>query len=282
MPPAVPPWDQILQCARQLPATPAILAKLQLLLADVNSDLEAACALLKRDTALAARTIQISNSPYFSPGLPHASLEEAVGCVGYDQICRVVGLTVSSQLFDRDLRHYGIAAERLSENTLVCALAMESLAQFAGVDPRSAYTVGLMRSVGKLVLDRLASEQAREPYPAEGGPPLTAWETVGWGCDNGMVAAFLLEKWLFPEETVEAVRQHYEPSAAAPEAAVSAHLLNLAARIADDLGHGLPGEAPAWNDVAGKLSVAGLNQAEFDLCREDTRAAFDKVRLVLV
>ena len=136
MPPDVPPWDQILLCARQLPATPAILGKLQHLLRDANTDLEDVCTLLKRDTALAARTIQVSNSTYFSPALPHASLEEAVGCVGFDHICKVVGMSISAQLCDRDLRHYGIASDRLAENTLVCALAMESLAQFVGIDPR--------------------------------------------------------------------------------------------------------------------------------------------------
>jgi HD-like signal output (HDOD) protein len=282
LPPNVPPWDQILQCARQLPSTPAILGKLQRLLADANSDLDAVCGLLKRDTALAARTIQISNSPYFSPALPHASLEEAVGCVGYNQICRVVGLTIISQLCERDLRYYGIPAERLFENTVVCALAMESLAQFVGLDPRSAYTTGLMRSVGKLVLDRMAAEDTREPYPAAGGPPLSAWEMVGWACDNGMVAAFLLEKWNFSGETVEAVRQHYEPSVAAADAATSAYLLNFAARIAEDLGYGLPGETSAWESLAEKLPLAGLTEAEFELSREETQMAFEQVRQVLV
>lgn len=282
MPPDVPPWDQILQCARQLPATPAILGKLQLLLADPNSDLEGICSLLKRDTTLAARTIQISNSSFFSPAEPHSSLEEAVGCVGYDPICRVVGLTISSQLCERDLRSYGIPAARLFENTLVCALAMESLAQFVGVDPRAAYTTGLMRSVGKLVLDRLAAVEAREAYPAAGGPPLTAWEMVGWACDNGTVAAFLLEKWNFSGETVEAVRHHYDPSAASPDASAAATLLNLAARLAEDLGHGLPGEAAAWEGLEEKLREAGLTETEFELCREETRAAFAQVRPVLV
>jgi len=282
MPPDVPPWDHILLCARQLPATPAILGKLQHLLRDANTDLEDVCTLLKRDTALAARTIQVSNSTYFSPALPHASLEEAVGCVGFDHICKVVGMSISAQLCDRDLRHYGIASDRLAENTLVCALAMESLAQFVGIDPRSAYTTGLMRSVGKLVLDRLATEQGREPFVAEGGPPLTAWEMVGWACDNGMVAAFLLEKWNFSGETVEAVRQHYEPAAAAADAAAAAFLLNFAARIAEDLGYGLPGESAAWEGLAARLPAAGLTEAEFELCREETRVAFEQVKGVLV
>jgi HD-like signal output (HDOD) protein len=282
MPPDVPPWDQILQCARQLPSTAAILGKLQILLADANSDLEDVCGLLKKDTALAARTIQISNSPFFSPALPHASLEEAIGCVGYNQICKVVGLTITSQLCEHDLRYYGIPSERLFENTVVCALAMESLAQFVGVDPRSAYTTGLMRSVGKLVLDRMAAEGTREPYPAVGGPILSAWEMVGWACDNGMVAAFLLEKWNFSGETVEAVRQHYEPSVASPDAATAAYLLNFAARIAEDLGYGLPGEASAWEGLAEKLPLAGLTEAEFELSREETQMAFEQVRQVLV
>ena len=182
----------MLHFARTLPATPAVLGKLQHLLSDTNSGLDEVCILLKRDMALSARVIQISNSAFFSPALPHTSLEEAVGCVGYDSICKVVGLTVGSQLYDRDLHYCAIPSSRLWENTLVCALAMESLAQFIGIDPRSAYTTGLMRSLGKLVLDRLAAEMKLAPYPAAGEEPLASWETAAFGWDNPGATALLL------------------------------------------------------------------------------------------
>ncbi len=194
----------------------------------------------------------------------------------------MVGLTLSAELFDRELRHYRIPARRLWENTLACALAMESLAQFIGVDPRSAYTTGLMRSVGKLVLNRLAAEESRLPYSGANGVPLTAWERVAWGCDNAAVAGFLLEQWNFSGETVEAIRRHYEPETAFADAAPTAYLLHFAAGIAEDLGHGLPGEAGLWAGRAEKMSAAGLCEAEYALCREETGAAFEQVRHVLV
>ena len=89
-----------------------------------------------------------------------ASIEEAVNRVGFSEVYRLTGLAAAAQFIDRNLSFYGISAEQLRNNTLVVAFAMDSLAKSAGVDARTGYTAGLMRLVGKLVLDQYAKSSS--------------------------------------------------------------------------------------------------------------------------
>jgi HD-like signal output (HDOD) protein len=281
MPAIAPSRVTILRLAQRLPTTPAVLGKLQRLLANTDSDLEEVCKLLKRDLALSVRILRISNSPFYGSSNPHTSLEEAVGCVGFNEIYKVVGLTVTSQLFNCDLRSYGYQADRLWENILCTALAMESLAQFAGINPRSAYTSGLMRSIGKIVLDRLAAEVgvADAAFPADGSTPLCDWERQVFGCDNTFVAALLMKEWNLSEDSISAIRGHYFPEGDS-EGDLPAYVLNLAGTIAQDLGYGLAGEETYWGSLDTKLTRAQIDEGEFALCTAETKMAFETVRKI--
>ena len=272
---AVPlPRAKILSLAQKLPATACVLGKLQRLLADSNAGMDEICELLKRDTALAARILRISNSPYFGSATPNSSLEEAVGCVGYDEIYKVVGLTVSAHLLGKELVHYGYSAQRLWENTLGTALAMESLAQFVGVNPRGAYTAGLLRSMGKIVLNLSANESPAgvTPFPASGHSVLGDWERAVWGWDSSAVTLLLLEQWNFSPETCSAVRGYLFPETT-PVAEVGPSLLNLAGGVAHSLGVGLAGEQSYWRQHPETFSRTQLTASDLELCTDETRLA---------
>ena len=265
--------------AANLPAAAAVLSQLQRLLQDGSTSLEDVCGLLKRDMSLTARILQLSNSSYFAPGIPIASLEEAVGFVGYDEIYRIAGVVVGIQLTQKDLCLYGCSAGRLWENTLCGAFAMESLAQFASVNPRLAYTAGLMRSMGKVVLDVMGSDAApaRGHFDADSSRPLGEWEQETFGCDSQAAGALLLEEWNFPPEIFEAVRHHANPEECGTPMAYGP-LLNLAAGMAEELGHPLPGEQPYWSGKGARLAAAGLSGGDLDLCRAETQLSLDRLK----
>lgn len=268
-----------MQRAANLPAAAVVLSQLQRLLQDRNTALEEVCDLLKRDMSLTARILQLSNSSYFAPGIPIASLEEAVGFVGYDEIYRIAGLVVGMQMTQRDLRMYGCSAGHLWENTLCGAFAMESLAQFAGVNPRLAYTAGLMRSMGKVVLERLGAEAAgtQRHFDPQCDLSLGEWEQETFGCDSPAAGALLLEEWNFPPEIFEAVRHHANPEESGMEMAYIP-LLNLAACMAEELGHPLPGEQPYWRRKDARLASAGLSGADMTLCQAETQLSLDRLK----
>ena len=235
--------EMLLHVVKTLPAAPRIMSQLGHLLLDPNSDMGEITNLLRADAALTARIIRISNSAVYNTGQPHGSLEEALARVGYTEVYRLVGLAAIAQMGDYELPLYGISGAALRENSLLTALIIENLADAAQIDPRVAYTAGLLRSVGKNALDRLARNGSpTQSYPGRESGQLGDWETSRLGLNNCEAAAMILREWRFPNAMVEAIRDHYRPSSAS----LFARLLNLAAGAAERGGHGLPGENDYW------------------------------------
>ncbi len=274
------PREKLLRVAQQLPASARVLAQLGQLLMDVNSGLEEIAALLKRDTALAARVIRISNSAAYGTGGGIASIEDAVGRVGFAEVYRLTGFASATQVFDHDLTVYGVAGGVLRANTLLTALAVEALAKRAAVDSRAAYTAGLMRLVGKVVLDRIGRQSlgSGKDFVSAGIASVAEWEEMTFGLTSAQAGAVVLESWNFPASVCVPVRSQLL-EARVPEAhARLTCLLNLAAGIAADAGYRLQGETGYWEITPEKLQTAGLSATLFKECVEDARAGFEQIR----
>jgi HD-like signal output (HDOD) protein len=137
--------DEIGSVVDSLPVAPRILAELAPQLQQTDVHVEDIAALMRRDAGLTARLIAAANSAAYVGAEPSVSLEEAVARIGYRETYRIVGAVVSSQLSNESLHFYGMKPQRLSDNALFIALVMEELAGGAGLDPRAAYTIGLLR-----------------------------------------------------------------------------------------------------------------------------------------
>ncbi len=277
---SVQPREKILKIAQQIPASAQVLAQLGQLLMDVNSGLDEIAVLLKRDTALAARIIRISNSAAYGSGSRVGSIEEAVGRVGFAEVYRLTGFASAAQVFDHDLSLYGIPSHLLRANTLVVALAVESLAKRVGVDSRAAYTAGLMRSAGKVILDRLgkqASPYTRGFAQSEQANVLE-WEKGLFGSPNQDVAAMVLDAWHFPVSVVQPVREQYLLVKPTGSYARLAQLLNLAVGIAVESGYAFPGEPGYYDITPEKLKAENLTPAVISECAEEARQAFELIK----
>jgi HD-like signal output (HDOD) protein len=254
--------DALLHVVRTLPAAPQILAQLGHLLLDVNSDLSDITALLKRDAALTTRIIRISNSAIYNTGKPFASLEDALARVGFTEVYRLTGFAAAAQLADQKLSFYGVTGAQLRENALLTALIMEKLADAADIDARMAYTAGLLRSTGKIAIDRLAKGGAAGAgFEAGRHDTLTEWEMAYLGLTNVEACGTILSEWRFPVDTVEATRDHYLTRASKFPLT---NLLNLAAGSAERSSYGLPGETRYWDVTPEKLGYAGVDQPQLD------------------
>ncbi len=261
------PREMLLHVVKTLPAAPRIMARLGTLLLDPNSDMGEVTDLLRRDTALTARIIRISNSVIYNTGQPYGSLDESLARVGYMEVYRLVGLAAVAQMGDHLLPLYGVSGARLRENSLLTALVVEGLAGCVGLDTRIAYTAGLLRSIGKIALDRLTRNSAYSgSYRGRESGRLGDWETSFVGLNNCDAAAVILKEWRFPYNTIEAIRDHY---LIAPRVSPLAQLLNLAAGAAERGGHPFPGETDYFPTVlacSGELEISE-DQVNEVLCR---------------
>lgn len=238
------PRETLLHVVKQLPAAPRIMSQLGHLLLDPNSDMGEITELLRRDTALTARIIRISNSAFYNAGQPYGSLDEALARVGYMEVYRLVGLAAVSQMADQDLALYQVSGAQFRENSLLTALVMEVLAGMVQIEPRMAYTAGLLRSVGKIALDRVTRNSSyKGRYDRSAHGRLGDWETQFVGMNNCEAAAVILKEWRFPLTTINGIREHYLSTTAASPLA---QLLNLASGAAERGGHDFPGETEYW------------------------------------
>jgi HD-like signal output (HDOD) protein len=272
-----PKTAELLQLAQQLPASHQILLKVSTLVDNLNCSLEDIAKLLRRDSTLAARIIRISNSAVYGSESNIASVEDAVGRVGFSEVYRLTGLAAAAQLATEHLPFYGHNGLQLRDNTLITALAVEVLARQARMESRAAYATALLRSMGKLVLDRFVKRHLTpmQHYNRSGVPTLLTWEENILGCNNANIAALILESWHFPVSITEPIKQHYlieRPTG--PHARVT-YLLNLASGIACDLGYPLPGEANYWELTDEKIAAAGLTGVDMGAVGEEAQTAFD-------
>lgn len=274
--------EKLLQVARTLPADLQVLSQLGEMLQDVNSELDEIAGLLRRDVALAARIVRISNSPVFGGGGRIGSTEEAVNRVGFSEILKLVGTATAARFSDRALEYYGVSADLLRDNMLYGALAAEALGRLSGGDARVAYTAGLLRPLGFMVLDRACRGQfnASHAFALDRWPNYSAWEGGVFGVNNCEVAALILEEWRFPPELINAIRSHYLARSSDWERSL-ALVVNVANGLAQRAGRAFPGETSWWEITPDKLRRLGLGEDELDGLVATTNEAFDAATAAL-
>lgn len=274
--------DTILVHARQLPAAPRVMNSLCRLLQDVRTNLDELAAEIRIEPTLASKVIQLSNNAVFGGGTRVGSIDEAVNRVGFGEVLRLVGAATVAGLVDRALGCYGVTAERLRESLLFHGLASEALAVYADVDSRTAYSAGLLRGIGIMVLDRAGRLRVTgaDVYDPQRFTVYGEWEKARFGVSGVEVTAIVMEEWRFPADLVNALRSHLLLDEADYENRFAV-VLNLAGAIVAEHCQALPGDAVCWEVTPEKLAAAGIEEAQFRTASERVATLFNQQRKAL-
>lgn len=191
---------------------PLILARAMKLLRDPDSDVASIAELVGSDPSLAADVIRCANSAYFGGSDPIQTVGEAVQKIGFRETIKLLNLAVARIATGRDLGSYGITGDDFWSESLFNGLFVRNLAGANGrVDPDEAYTVGLLRFIGRLAInDYLQSQGGGLPGP--GDEPIGGWEMRNVGFIQSRAGALLLANWQFSSEMVQAVSGQDDPA----------------------------------------------------------------------
>jgi HD-like signal output (HDOD) protein len=207
---------RVIGSLRQLSPAPMVLPRLQRLLTNPNSSLFDIVELVRLDTGLTARIIQISNSAWFGRGEHCQTLEEAVNRVGFHQAHQLVATAAASAVIEKSLPVYGLDSKTMWRSSVACAFAAELLAAQIREDVAEAYTIGLLHAVGKVAVDSYFRGRMPVVSLSDDGFPLeyTVSEKAQLGFTQADVGACMLKNWDFGPLAVEAIRSQYAPSEA--------------------------------------------------------------------
>ena len=184
-----------------LPTLPSIYSRVVATLRDPGRTLLDVGAIIAEDIGLTAKVLQVVNSSFF--GLPREVLtaQEATALLGGDV---VTSLVLGAELFDGPPSQMP-AAERLWKGATLTASKAKEIARRVGLDHRTiehSYAAGMLHHVGKLVLLR------RHPQLLDA---TIEQEVDTIGTHHGLLGAYLLDVWGFPDPVVEAVGFHDRP-----------------------------------------------------------------------
>jgi HD-like signal output (HDOD) protein len=136
---------------------------------------------------------------------PVASLDEAVFMLGYRRICQTAITLAMRGPLSIPLQGYTLEANDLWCHSLLAATAAEHVIEDGmnfGVDSSTAFTVGLLHDLGKLVVNEFITREsfiAIRRHLLEGRSRVEAERAV-MGTDHAEVGAGLLYVWRLPEQ----------------------------------------------------------------------------------
>ncbi|ATC63771.1 hypothetical protein CMV30_07285 [Nibricoccus aquaticus] len=265
--------EKFAAAAERLPTTPQIFSRLSAAMKNPDISVEEIVSVVQLDASLSARVLRLSNSAQFGRGDPVTSLDDAINRTGFQEVYRLVGAAMSSQLYITGLPVYGIGGDELWSNSLTAAVALEHLSDATGEDRRVGYTLGLLRSVGRLLLQRLAAGALVPPLSGRKATAalVEAWERETFGITSAEAAERLFALWRFPARLADPIQFQFKPSAA-PQRVRFAALLHIAGYIAEKLDRSIPIEKSAWSLDEEILLMAGIDAETVEACLEKTRA----------
>ena len=265
--------DTIISLGSKLPPAIGIFSRLRAMLDDADTDLDDIVDLLRVDPALTFQIIRLSNSALYGLRSRSQTLDEAVARVGFGEINQLVGLVVSRQVFQGDLTHYGISAGQLWTNAVAVGSLAAAFANCTGGNAGSAYSTGLLRNLGKIILNNYTGSVK---FPGEAAQSnIFAWEKAVIGTTSPEATAVLLDHWRFPLDISGAICTHVMPETAGEFTAGAANL-HLACALAAEWGQALPGESTGWRRDEAICALAGLDAAQLDGVVADVRRQFDR------
>jgi len=268
--------------AGKLSAAPRVFQELSAAMKDPDVNVQDIVAVVRLDAALTTRVLRISNSAQFSRGSHISNLEEAIDRIGLYEVYRLVGAAMASQLYCAGLTIYGVSADDLWINSVTTAVALEGMAQMFGEDSNTGYTLGLLRPVGRLLLQSVAADF--DCAPLSGQHPtaalVAAWEFNTLGTTSTEAVDRLFHLWGFAPSLTEPIRYHFAP-AGDPALSRLTAMLHIACWVTAKLDKGLIVEQHAWALSDEVLAQAGITAKDAEKCVERTKRIAERLQGLL-
>lgn len=278
-----------LQSARELPTLPAVLMPLLRYLERPldSQDVHEIVNLIAKDESLAARCLQVANSPLFGSSRQVESIQAAVVTLGMERIHQIA----VSCSFLRLLPSMGdVSPSIFWAHSLGCALvAREFSIKIGFADPGKAYAAGLLHDVGIIALLSVAPEEFARALRLARAERIALHEAEQreLGIDHGQAGKIIAGVWHLPAEIVEVIAHHHTPEGAAGNRTLVSIVgfSDLLCRL-NGIGYGFDDvqqtnftEEPVFYHLSGQFAKL----QPFDLARFtfETEGVLDEVRAVV-
>jgi HD-like signal output (HDOD) protein len=257
--------EYIVNKVDDMKALPEIINKLIALTDDSDSTVQDMEKVILQDQVLTTKILRLANSAYYGYARKISTVSQATILLGFQAIKGIaLASTVRTYLMD-ELRGYSLDKNELWSQSQTCAIISRFIAKSIKYsNPEEAYIAGLLRDIGKTVLNQHMEKEYMEVLSKmeENNISFLDAEKEVLGFGHTEIGEKIAEKWDLPKDLVEAICYHHTP-----ELANINPLLVSIVHIADaitmmmGIGLGLDGLSYSLSSVA--IDNLSLDETQF-------------------
>jgi len=237
--------NKILEKANNLKHNFYTVIKVSKKLDDFNVSISDLSKVISSDLALTATILKHCNSAKYGFARKITTINDAISVIGFTALKTIIFTIVSKSSFSKDLKGYGLEEGDFWKNSISCAVYSRYIAELTDYeDPEQAFTAGLLRDVGKLILNEYVKENRKEiiKIVTEENIPFSEAEEKVLGLSHCQIGAIVAEKWKFPQVLIDSIKYHHNPEKAEIEQCEDMNLVrivHLSDSLSVMLGYGI-------------------------------------------
>ncbi len=203
----------------ELPTMPEVLAKLNEVMARVDTSAADVAKVVGADPAVATNILRIVNSAYYGLQVRVSSVSLAISVMGFNMTKKVALKAAVFSSFGKrreKIQHFDPA--QFWKHAVFVGVAARALASnsstFDDMHPEDAYIAGLLHDIGKIIMMEKAAPRylAMLRKAVAQNRPDTEIEKEDFGFTHADVGSVLAIKWSLPEDLAIAIRYHHAPA----------------------------------------------------------------------
>ena len=227
--------DQLAQC-QNLPSPPGIADRILALVEDRHATADDFAKLINMDASLAARILQLGNSPVYKQRRELYEIDRAITLIGLEAtLTNALSIALVSSMQERSASNLNL--QLFWQRSICAASACRLLARHYRESKTEAFFMSaLLQDIGMLAFDSMDTPIYAGLSPHQGDHlQVIAHERAVVGLDHATAGAWLISNWGLPVKYCEAILASHKPTDTLlePENVKLAHCTAVSGLIAD-------------------------------------------------
>jgi len=207
--------DGIISKIDDIDVMPGVMTEVMTLSKDPDSTVAEMEKVILADQALTTKVLRFANSAYYGYARKISTISKATILLGFDSIKSIALASSMSDLLSAPFTGYALDKNELWIQSQTCGLVSRYIAVTIGFpNPEEAYISGLLRDIGKTVLNEYMITEYKSVFDLVLNNKLSFCEAEKevFGFNHSEIGAKMAEKWNLPSHLVEAIKYHHNPT----------------------------------------------------------------------
>lgn len=245
---------------------PEIINKIIALTDDPDSTVQDMEKAILKDSVLTTKILRLANSAYYGYARNISTISRAAVLLGFQAIKSLALASTMRTYLTDELKGYSLEKNQLWTQSQTCAIVSRFIAkQIKYPNPEEAYIAGLLRDIGKTILNQHMEKEYAEVLlriEVDNLSFLDAEREV-LGFNHAEIGEKVAEKWNLPKALVDAIGHHHTPELANINPLLVS-IIHIADAITMMMGVGLGLDGLAYNLSPMAIETIGLDELQLE------------------